>query len=393
MSSTTTSSTTSTTSTTSTNVFLDNFKNAFFEVFNKTNVLFFICFLAVYFVLYQFIRKWEGNENPMHASLSLTRSIDFLFLILFVLILYFSYYSLKNDEKNDLIGYILKWTKDFYNNTTTFFSLLITILLFYMVVYLCHIPMTKETKPFSMSFIENKLWILLLTVFIVDFFKYVFNISIVDLIYGEDDQLIHSWEKLSTGFFKKNETDISKNTLDVSAAAAAAAAAAPPAPKEEVFNISNNIHTYEDAQAICKAYDARLANYDEVEKSYNDGGEWCNYGWSDGQMILFPTQKKTWENLQKTKNKKNNCGRPGVNGGYIANPYTKFGVNCFGIKPAINYADQIRMNSKNAASNTNTNEPKTMEDQIMDAKVNYWKQHKNDALVLNSFNDKKWSEY
>ena len=97
--------------------------------------------------------------------------------------------------------------------------------------------------------------------------------------------------------------------------------------------------------------------------------------------------------MQKTKNKKNNCGRPGVNGGYIANPYTKFGVNCFGIKPAINYADQIRMNSKNAASNTNTNEPKTMEDQIMDAKVNYWKQHKNDALVLNSFNDKKWSEY
>ena len=41
-----------------------------------------------------------------------------------------------------------------------------------------------------------------------------------------------------------------------------------------------------------------------------------NYGWSDGQMAYFPTQKDTWDKLQKNPNTKHACGRPGVNGVY-----------------------------------------------------------------------------
>ena len=92
-----------------------------------------------------------------------------------------------------------------------------------------------------------------------------------------------------------------------------------PTKKEEVFNISNNKLSYREAQAVCKSYDARLATYDEVEDSYNKGGEWCNYGWSEGQMAFFPTQKETWEKFQKDPTMKNKCGRPGVNGGHIPN--------------------------------------------------------------------------
>ena len=61
---------------------------------------------------------------------------------------------------------------------------------------------------------------------------------------------------------------------------------------KEVFHIPNNKYTYKDAKAVCKAYGARLANYDEVENAYNKGGEWCSYGWSKNQLALFPTQKK-----------------------------------------------------------------------------------------------------
>ena len=70
---------------------------------------------------------------------------------------------------------------------------------------------------------------------------------------------------------------------------------------EEVFNIPGNDYTYEDAEALCKAYDSKLATYDEINKAYKKGANWCNYGWSANQMAFFPTQKHVWEKLQKIK--------------------------------------------------------------------------------------------
>jgi hypothetical protein len=37
--------------------------------------------------------------------------------------------------------------------------------------------------------------------------------------------------------------------------------------------------------------------------------------------------------------------------------------------------------------------PKTKDDLIAEAKVKYWKKHADKMLVLNSFNNSKWSEY
>ena len=71
--------------------------------------------------------------------------------------------------------------------------------------------------------------------------------------------------------------------------------------KKQVFNVPCNYYTYDDAKAICNAYGADLANYQQVESAYKNGAEWCNYGWSDGQMALFPTQQQTFDNLQKIK--------------------------------------------------------------------------------------------
>ena len=62
--------------------------------------------------------------------------------------------------------------------------------------------------------------------------------------------------------------------------------------KKQVFNIPGNYYTYDNAKALCSAYGADLASYDQIEKAYNNGAEWCNYGWSANQLALFPTQKK-----------------------------------------------------------------------------------------------------
>jgi hypothetical protein len=155
--------------------------------------------------------------------------------------------------------------------------------------------------------------------------------------------------------------------------------------KNEVFNIANNLYSYDDAQLICTAYGARLATYNEIEDSYNHGGEWCNYGWSDGQMIFFPTQKSTWDTLQKDPKKKNSCGRPGVNGGYMQNPYLRFGVNCYGKKPKPSDADLAKMNNKVV--------PKTAEEEELDRKVKFWKDNSDKLLQLNAFSNNNWSQF
>ena len=68
--------------------------------------------------------------------------------------------------------------------------------------------------------------------------------------------------------------------------------------------------------------------------AYKNGGSWCSYGWSDGQLALYPTQPDFWNKLQSDPYKKNECGKPGVNGGYFDNAEYKFGANCYGVKPS-----------------------------------------------------------
>jgi hypothetical protein len=103
--------------------------------------------------------------------------------------------------------------------------------------------------------------------------------------------------------------------------------------KKEVFNIRDNVFTYNEAKAACAAYGARLATIEDMIATYDRGANWCSYGWTEGQLAMYPTQKKYWAKLQMDSNRRNECGEPGLNGGYFENPEFKFGANCFGKKP------------------------------------------------------------
>ena len=154
--------------------------------------------------------------------------------------------------------------------------------------------------------------------------------------------------------------------------------------KKQVFNIPGNTYVYPDAKALCSAYGATLANYQQIEESYNEGGEWCNYGWSDGQMALFPTQQTTYDGLQKIPGHENDCGRPGINGGYMANPALKFGVNCYGYKPQMTQEEEELMQ-------TVPHYPLTKKDIMMEQRVDYWK-NKLTEILVSPFNYKNWSK-
>ena len=152
--------------------------------------------------------------------------------------------------------------------------------------------------------------------------------------------------------------------------------------KKQVFNIPGNYYNYENAKAVCQAYGADLATYDQIEKAYGSGAEWCNYGWSANQLALFPTQKKTYDNLQTIPGHENDCGRTGVNGGYIANPNIKFGVNCYGNKPKITSEEEELMKIA-------TPYPETAKDLAFQKRVDFWK-NKVDEILVSPFNYNTW---
>jgi hypothetical protein len=163
-----------------------------------------------------------------------------------------------------------------------------------------------------------------------------------------------------------------------------------PAPKEdkkhekhletkEVFFIEGNQFTYNDAPAVCAAYGAELASYDQLTDAFAKGAEWCGYGWSAGGMALFPTQESTWAALQQEQDdtRRTACGRPGVNGGYF-DPSLKFGVNCFGLKPG---SKGVRLPAPLPGTDTTT----------FDAMVAKFKKMMHE-ISLSPFNRNVWSQ-
>lgn len=139
---------------------------------------------------------------------------------------------------------------------------------------------------------------------------------------------------------------------------------------KEVFHISNQDYTFNQAKCKCESYGARLATYEEMVKAYNNGANWCSYGWSEGQTAYYPTQKCTWD--------KKTCGKPGINGGFFSNPYLKFGANCYGKKPEGEVA-KIK-------------HPKCSFNQFCKLSKNYAASHKLPTDVISPFNKDRWNE-
>jgi hypothetical protein len=86
--------------------------------------------------------------------------------------------------------------------------------------------------------------------------------------------------------------------------------------------------------------------------------------------------------------KKNNCGRPGINGGYIYNPNLRMGVNCYGVKPAATHENVKYFNALR-----NQPEPQSPVDLATQAKMQFWKENADKLGMLNGFNRSNWSEF
>jgi hypothetical protein len=508
--------------------------NLYYMIFNRSTVVFIIWCLALHFTCYWLLKYFFSNniENLDYQS-KLSRFLDIAILIFITVFLTASYYSTPAEDKETILENVAFTVKEYVTDSDSIYKTVVFILFLYCIVYLFHIPMNTQTKPYFIIGMEYGGWTTLMVIIFSKFFKDAFDIDMLDTIFSFFD-----WSNLPTNpkFSKPANVPSDKGGTPKPAAAAAAAVAAPkPAENKvakkntvdnvlasllqftttsapstqnvptatggssttttrgsnitatrrqkttgtptttrgsnntttsgpnkttttgpnntttsgpnntttsgpnktttkssekmqniqenfdttspnvsetttgvpvakiqelkehevkttvpEVFNVTGG-YTYDEAQLVCAAYGAKLANYDQIEESYNKGGEWCNYGWSDGQQALFPTQKSTWNKLQKSTDEtiRQSCGRPGINGGYLAETTKKIGINCFGKKPELSDKDLLLKQQQQLQIFA-----KSKQEEELNNKIAYWKKQINDGNVkVNFYNHGLWSNY
>jgi hypothetical protein len=344
-------------------------------LFNNTSMQYVFEFLAIYLFAY-FALGFIFNRSDENGSLRLVRLLDvtvFIFVVIYLVIVY------RNKDLSDIGSQLsenLNMFKSFADNPYSIFAVFLFIILLYSAIYLVRLPMTPDLKPVSIMIVENIALLMFIVLLVIDFFKYVLNIDLLDYTL---DGVIDVLNPTTPPPVTTTPKSTPKSTTTPTATS--------PPRIDEVFNIRNNLYTYNEAKEICSIYGSQLATYDQIEESYNDGGEWCNYGWTDGQMALFPTQKSTWSKLQGSERTKNACGRPGINGGYIKNKNVRFGVNCYGKKPDPSDKEKAMM-----SANATPNIPVSAADRALQSKIDLLKNNPDKYLVVNSFNRTKWSE-
>ena len=152
--------------------------------------------------------------------------------------------------------------------------------------------------------------------------------------------------------------------------------------KKEVYHIANQDYTYNQGKCKCESYGGELASKSQIVDAYNNGANWCSYGWTEGQSAYYPVQKCEWDKIQAInerlpKNQKKYCGDPGINGGFFPNPLIKFGVNCYGVKPK-----------------GEVNKPKVPycpPQNFCELPRNYQASHKLDTDEITPFNENQWN--
>ena len=231
----------------------------------------------------------------------------------------------------------------------------------------------ESTISTHTSILEILLWAVFIVIVLLNGFQYFFNTNITT--------------ELSNLFSTSPKIAISETVPAPSATSGGDLGAGPSLKmRKQVFHIPASVYDYDNAKALCQAYGANLANIDQMEEAHKSGAEWCSYGWSDNQMILYPTQKATWDELQKGADpaKKNSCGRPGINGGYIEDASMKAGVNCYGPKPEMNQGSSKMM------ANIQNYESGKMIDPLHEARIQQMKDKINDVVIA-PFNKGAWS--
>ena len=261
-------------------------------------------------------------------------------------------------------------SQDFFDNINNFASnpfILVVLIGIILVYYLLFAFLGSSGSVGSSSsggvlFIEAILWGLFILLIFVNGISYFYGVNVItelrSILNGEPEIQIETTV----------DNDISLNNT--------------PTNNEEVYHIPGNKFTYHDAKAICNAFDGEMATYEQLLDGQNKGSSWCSYGWTKDQLGLYPTSQNTWEKLKQKEGHEYDCGLPGINGGYVSNPHTRLGANCYGIKPKKSELEKNYLDNQELY-------PKTQKELLFEERVKYWKNRIGNILVM-PFNNDNW---
>ena len=146
--------------------------------------------------------------------------------------------------------------------------------------------------------------------------------------------------------------------------------------KKEVFLVSNNIFSKSDGPKVCEGlFNSVAATKEQLNDSFNNGANWCNYGWTSEGHAYYPLQTDTLNTTCE--------GKAGLNGGIMEDNDYKLGVLCYGIKPEdtkYTNLDKVKKDCSMAEGDI-----KLLE--------NYRKKLENGNVKIAPFNDKAWSRF
>jgi len=258
-------------------------------------------------------------------------------------------------------------TEDFYNNLNNLGTnpfvlvvLIIIIIVYYILFSFLGKSLTSDDdyEPSGSYFIlEALLWGMFILLIFVNGLAYFFNINVVT--------------ELKNMFSVEPEIRV-KSTIS--------------GPDicmnfSEVYHVPGNRFTYHDAKAVCNAFEGEMATYDQLRESQIKGASWCSYGWTKDQLGLYPTSQSDWRVLQGKEGHEYDCGLPGINGGYVPNPHTRLGSNCYGVKPKQSELEKQYIDKDLY--------PKTNKELLFEQRVKYWKDRISNILI-SPFNNNNW---
>ena len=264
---------------------------------------------------------------------------------------------------------------DFYNSVFKVGSnpfVLVILIIIIFIYYALFSSLGKESgSDYSgnerngfVSFFEALLWALLILLIFFNGVSYFFNINVTT--------------ELKNLFSNEPQIDIKSTTHRKYVPHNPE-----PVTKKEVYHVPGNRFTYNDAKAVCKAFDGEMASYEQIKKAQSNGASWCSYGWTQDQLALYPTSQSDFNKLKNKEGHEYDCGLPGVNGGYVPNTHLHLGANCYGVKPKKSDLEEYYFDEDNKTY------PKTLKEQIFDKRVEYWKDRIGNILVA-PFNNDKW---
>jgi hypothetical protein len=187
--------------------------------FDTNTTLMTLGFLAIYFIIYAIMNVFfDENDHTTKSSF-----VDVVFLVVFLGMCVLYYYSLSEKDQDTFWSDLKESTRKYLNNAYSVLEVVGFIVLFKIGIAIFGIPMEPGMKPWSIGFLESIAYLFLTGLVLIQFFKYIFQIDIVGVIFGNVDL---------SSLFKTKTKSATKEVSEEKE---------PSGPKEEVFNVSNNL--------------------------------------------------------------------------------------------------------------------------------------------------------